>query len=55
MPGEGLPFTTRVEPGSPPQSPEGQEWWRRRVLPPGPLRLFRQAFIAIVAVATSNI
>ena len=22
-------------------------WWRRRVLPPGPLRLFREPFIAI--------
>ena len=25
-----------------------REWWRRRVLPPGPQRLFRAAFIAIV-------
>ena len=28
-----------------------QVWWRRRVLPPGPLRLFRTAFIAIVGHA----
>ena len=26
-------------------------WWRRRVLPPGPLRLFHKAFIAIVGRA----
>src|ERR1700722_8778442 len=25
-----------------------EEWWRRRVPPPGPQRLFRKAFIAIV-------
>ena len=29
----------------------GGIWWRRRVLPPGPLRLFRTAFIAIVGHA----
>ena len=29
-------------------------WWRRRVLPPGPLRLFRTAFIAIVGDADSR-
>ena len=25
----------------------GDNWWRRRALPPGPQRLFRNAFIAI--------
>ena len=44
-------FTTRVDPGSPPWLPPrpasvpcrgGRNWWRRRVLPPGPLRLFRK-------------
>ena len=31
-------------------------WWRRRVLPPGPLRLFRKAFSAIAGQAgTLNI
>lgn len=28
-------------------SVEGGNWWRRRALPPGPQRLFRNAFIAI--------
>src|SRR5690606_13569396 len=38
----------RVEPDSPPYEPHLGNWWRRRELPPGPLRLFRVAFIAIV-------
>ena len=28
-------------------------WWRRRVPPPGPLRLFCKTFIAIVSFLTS--
>ncbi|SVB76909.1 uncharacterized protein METZ01_LOCUS229763, partial [marine metagenome] len=27
-------------------------WWRRRALPPGPLRLFYKTFIAIVGFPT---
>src|SRR5690349_18403023 len=48
-------FTTGVDPGSPPQDAArsgGGNWWRRRALPPGPLRLFRTPFIAIVRCRT---
>ena len=48
MPGKKCVFTARVEPVSPPCAPRpGEEWWRRRVLPPGPQRLFHAPFIAI--------
>jgi hypothetical protein len=30
---------------------QDRDWWRRRVLPPGPQRLFRKPFIAIVGLA----
>jgi len=61
MPGKNLAFTTRVDPVSPPSGGPlaanigraAENWWRRRVLPPGPLRLFRKAFIAIVGRADS--
>jgi hypothetical protein len=61
MPGKSGPFTTRVEPVSPPCPPlgpspdEGREWWRRRALPPGPQRLCRAVFIAIAAEAAKEI
>src|SRR5580692_4163181 len=48
MPSKRRAFTTRVEPLSPPQCPSGK-WWRRRALPPGPLRLFHAPFIAIAS------
>ena len=55
MPGESRVFTTHVDPVSPPWiHPAGREWWRRRVLPPGPQRLFHTSFIAIVGVPTSG-
>ena len=55
MPGESRVFTTHVDPVSPPWiHPVGREWWRRRVLPPGPQRLFHTSFIAIVGVPTSG-
>ena len=56
MPGKNHAFTTRVDPVSPPSSlpthstGAGGNWWRRRVPPPGPLRLFRTAFIAIAGL-----
>src|SRR4051812_9167234 len=34
-----------------PRGPK-ERWWRRRVPPPGPLRLFHEAFIAIVGFPT---
>ena len=37
---------------SPCAEASGDEWWRRRVLPPGPQRLFHRAFIAIVGCPT---
>jgi hypothetical protein len=44
MPGENHAFITRVDPISPPpMDVRSREWWRRRVPPPGPLRLFRKA------------
>jgi len=57
MPSENNTFTTHVDPGSPPLVQAGSRcprgvWWRRRVLPPGPQRLFRKAFIAIVGCPT---
>jgi hypothetical protein len=64
MPGESVAFTTRVEPVSPPGAAagirfvaigiakDGGKWWRRRVPPPGPQRLFRKPFIAIVGRPT---
>ena len=57
MPGKSGPFTTRVEPVSPPgPSPtKGMGWWRRRALPPGPQRLLRAVFIAIAAEAAGEI
>jgi hypothetical protein len=60
MPGKNHTFTTRVDPVSPPQimaeeAKTQKNWWRRRALPPGPLRLFRTAFIAIVDYSTSLI
>src|SRR3712207_7352503 len=56
MPGKSGPFTTRVEPVSPPCRPTTgeREWWRRRALPPGPQRLCRAAFITIAAEAAGN-
>lgn len=53
MPDEDLTFTTHVDPVSPPpissrvRAGGKGNWWRRRALPPGPSRLFRQAFIVI--------
>jgi len=46
MPGEDHLFTTHVDPGSPPRRTPAvsvgvRNWWRRRVLPPGPQRLFQ--------------
>src|SRR3712207_6536532 len=61
MPGKSGPFTTRVEPVSPPCPPRarpltgGREWWRRRALPPGPQRLCQAVFIAIAAEAANEI
>ena len=54
MPGKNSVFITRVDPISPPnQMPESRiSWWRRRVPPPGPQRLFHKAFIAIVGKPT---
>ncbi len=55
MPSEDYIFNARVDPDSPPteaaqtrKKPCLGLWWRRRVLPPGPLRLLHKAFIAIV-------
>jgi len=51
MPGTGQVFTTCVDPVSPPNTwqstptrplPKSGIWWRRRVLPPGPLGLFHK-------------
>jgi len=54
MPGKNHVFTTRVDPDSPPltfphrqTTDEKWNWWRRRVPPPGPQRLFHMTFIAI--------
>jgi len=33
----------------------GEDWWSRRVPPPGPYRLFRSAFIVIVSKLTITI
>ncbi len=46
IPSTPIAFTTRVDPVSaPPSGTIGQvldgKWWSRRVLPPGPQRLFR--------------
>ena len=58
MPGKNRAFTTRVDPVSPPSTPPPKraevKWWRRRVLPPGPKRLFHAAFIAIVGFPTGS-
>ena len=60
MPSKSQVFTTHVDPSSPPKkfataeknihnpSLNRHNWWRRRVLPPGPQRLFHKTFIAIV-------
>jgi hypothetical protein len=56
MPSKSVPFTTRVEPVSPPSAADkAGDWWRRRVPPPGPQRLFRAVFIAIVTEVTEQI
>src|SRR5690348_4301349 len=57
LPGKNRAFTTLVDPVSPPstRSTSGGEWWRRRVLPPGPIRLCHAAFIAIVGFPTDLI
>jgi hypothetical protein len=57
MPSESYIFTTRVDPVSPPQGLPPKQcrwevWWRRRVPPPGPQRLFHAPFIAIVGKPT---
>src|SRR3569833_2239562 len=46
-----------VDPISPPVAPlaAGRRWWRRRVLPPGPMGLLRWPFIAIAVAGTLNI
>src|SRR5690606_2433411 len=46
-----------VDPVSPPLAPptSGGDWWRRRVLPPGPMGLLRWPFIAIAVAGTTNI
>ena len=49
MPSERYIFTARVEPVSPPCLALLPRWWRRRALPPGPLRLFHAPFIAIAS------
>tara|TARA_A100001011_G_C14030731_1_gene723479 strand:+ start:521 stop:727 length:207 start_codon:yes stop_codon:yes gene_type:complete len=48
IPNEGLRFSTPVDPISPP----GILWWRRRVPPPGPVRLLIAPFIVIVKKIT---
>src|SRR6185437_853846 len=40
-------------PKLPPRWTAYRFWWRRRVLPPGPLRLFHAPFIAIVGCPTA--
>src|SRR5580658_7969221 len=52
MPGKRSPFTSLVEPISPPPKPASRSglWWRRRVPPPGPKDLFRCPFIAIAVL-----
>src|SRR5690606_2494904 len=46
-----------VDPVSPPWAPPAAEWrwWRRRVLPPGPMGLLRWPFIAIAVAGRANI
>ena len=43
-----------VRPHETPPRRDGGDWWRRRALPPGPLRLFRTPFIAIVRCRTPH-
>jgi len=53
MPGESSSFTPSSSLVRPHQKPAmcAGLWWRRRVLPPGPMGLFRRTFIAIVSYA----
>ena len=57
IPNEDTAFITCVDPISPPKAVilavlPNDEWWRRRVPPPGPLCLFHCMFIVIVGEPT---
>ena len=55
MPSKRWVFTARVEPISPPHPGHQGNWWRRRVPPPGPQRLFHAPFITIAGKPADGI